>query len=891
MRESSNSLFSQNSQETKVLRGGEKKVMKKGLSILTAATVAFSVMSSAAFAAEVPAKPSVEDQYKALVAAGIFEGDENGNANLDKAMNRAQAAKIVALLTGYEEGTEVEDAGYKDLTGYGWAKDYINYATEVGVLEGKGGAKFDPGADVTIQQLAKIAVEVLEAWNIEVPAGEEVEGDVDAWAAEYVASAVSAGLLEEQDDYTIEALRGLLVVAAYEAVQAIEAADELKVTSVKQTGAKKITVTFNKEVSAEAKKDLTFALKYSSVDYKTTATYAADNKSVVLEAAFLPAAEYTVTVKGYEPVAVTVADEKVSKLDIAAVAVSKAANQDLKVKAFNQFNEEISNVALNLSVYNATKGASITPAGNVIDASGTDLNDNIIVTATHASTGTTVSKTFKVVSGSAATVVQLSAVQPLEGKSRISINESGLVLPYNLADQNGQKILLPETPATNLTNGSVTIGGITFIVSNPSAIDTFAVDSKGVLTFKTLAASGTVTITAINNVNGQSGFTTVKVEAAAKVKTFQMSHPGVLVAAGEDVKIPFVAADTYGAAIAGTDLVLSQINLVSSNGAVTFTKALNNKGELVVKFTGSGVTTLFAYIDGALASQVQIDVKATATPVKIVGIENVLTTFTKNAEVGFNVGNIKYVDNYGRSKNVAANSYTVESSNDLIVSDATAGKLIGGTTTGTATIKVSLNGVTGSDYTFNVSNVATSDVKSFEINDIGTLYGKDSNGFVAPKVTSYVKTVSLTGKLANGTKVAIVQDDFLDFVTTSDATIVLADGAKIAAIKAGEVTVSAWKNGKVVATAKATAADAAPVAKTVEFGASSYTVGNTASVTVKDQYGVAVAAPVGYFYSEDASVVAVNLTTGALTAGTKNGEVIITYVTANGVTATTTATN
>jgi len=895
MRNTSNSLFTQATQklqQPKVFRGGDKKVMKKSLSLLVAIALVFSMFSSMAFAAD--AALTTEQKYEALVKAGIFSGYDDGQAHLDKTMNRAQAAKIVALLAGYKEGVAVKDAGYTDLSGYGWAEAFINFASEVGVLEGKGNNKFDPGADVTIQQLATISVKLLKTAGVVLPAGEAVEGDVDAWAAADVAAVVKAGLIAKQDDYTVGAIRALLVEVTYAAQAALASAGELKVVSVAQTGAKKITVTFNKEVTAAQKTDLTFALKYSSVDYTTKATYSEDNKSVVLEATFLPAAEYTVTVKGFEPVAVTVTEEKVDKLDITAVAISKAANQDLKVKAYNQFKEEMSNVVLNLSVFNATAGTTIVPSGNVIDTSGAALNDNIIVTATHAVTGTTVSKTYKVVTGSAATVVQLGKVVPLTGKDRISVNETGIILPYTLADQNGQKILLPETPATNLVSGSTTIGGITFIVSNPQSIDTFAVDSNGVLTFKTLAVAGNVTITAINNVNGQSGFTLVNVEAAPKVKTFQMSHPGVLVAADEDVKVPFVAADTYGKAIAGTNLVLSQINLVSSNGAVTFTKKLNNKGELIVNFAGEGVTTLFAYIDGALASQVQIDVKATAFAKKVYGVENAITTFTNGGSVDFNKDNIKIVDNYGRVKNASAGTFSVVSNNEAIVSAATtAGKLIGGATTGNATITVTLNGVTGSAFTFNATNVPTSDVTGFEVNKIGTIYANTNNLISSP----YAKTVSIVGKLANETKVAIVQANFLDFVSTSAEPLVKAEGSKIVALKAGEVTISAWKNGKVVATTTVTASDAAPVATSASFEEGSYAYSATLNlggeVTVKDQYGVATASNAGYFYSGDTKLVNVNLTTGAISVGTEataTGEATITFVTSNGVTASTTVT-
>jgi hypothetical protein len=900
MREKSDLFFTkenkQNSQQSKQFRGGVTKVMKKKLAAFVLSSSMVLSMTVPAFAAATDSTPG-----KQLQDLGIILGNQNGDLMEEANWDREDVAVLISRLLGKEAEAKATAKGhtYKDVKGT-YYDGFLTWAKAEKLMEGNSATDFGFDDDVTYKQFAAVVLRAL---------GIDTTGDN---YANVPALAVEAGLVPAGTNFDAVATRGatygVLVTAlntvipgtgqtlgnklglpGFEAIQ-------LGLTSVAQGGAKTITVTFNKAASAEEKAALTFEVKNGLVPYTVTPKWAEDNKSVALEASFLPAGEYNVTVKGFDAKTVTVVDEKVSKLDITVSALQKDEKAedsdlaDLNIKAYNQFGEEVSNAGLNISAFNATKGINVL-SGTQVQLINSAINDNIIVTATHAATATTVSKTLKVVAGSAATVVQLGTVKPVADNARISVNQEGFVLPYTLQDQYGQKITLPETDEAALVNGAVTIGGITFIVSNPAAVNNFAVDSDGVLTFETLANSGTVVITAINNTNGATGNTTVNVEAAAKVKTFQLSHPGVLVASGETVKFPFVAADTYGAAIKGTDLDLAQINLVSSNNAVPFTVApsLNNKGELEISFSGSGATTVFAYIDGALVSQVAVDVKAVATPVKVSGIADVLTTVTEGATVAFDQDNIKFVDNYGRIKNVAEGDFTVSSNNADAVSYVD-GELVGGDTTGSATITVALADVANSSYTFTVKNIAASEVKTFEIESIGTLYGKSDNSFV-DGANAYAKTVSIVGKTSAGTKVAIVQDSFLDFVTTSDTTIVGANDNQIVAYKTGEATVSAWKSGKVVATIKVTASDAKAVATTVSFGADSYTATQKVTVTVKDQYGVALVNPVGYFYSDDKDVVSVDLTSGQLAAGTKKGEATITYVTANGVTKTVTATN
>lgn len=181
------------------------------------------------------ADTSAEEKYNKLVEAGVFEGFPDGQAHLDQNMTRAQAAKIIALILGLDENAGAADI-YKDLDEAKWAKGFIGAATEAGILEGRGGGIFDPSADVTIQELAKIMVEAL---GIEVNEDATVEG-VDEWAGMYVAAAVAAGLIPEQSDYTVPASRQLLVEASYFAYESVS--NEKWIKSAKQTGVRTVSI-------------------------------------------------------------------------------------------------------------------------------------------------------------------------------------------------------------------------------------------------------------------------------------------------------------------------------------------------------------------------------------------------------------------------------------------------------------------------------------------------------------------------------------------------------------------------------------------------------------------------------------------------------------------------
>ena len=116
---------------------------------------------------------------------------------------------------------------------------------------------------------------------------------------------------------------------------------------------------------------------------------------------------------------------------------------------------------------------------------------------------------------------------------------------------------------------------------------------------------------------------------------------------------------------------------------------------------------------------------------------------------------------------------------------------------------------------------------------------------------------------------------------------------KIFGIAEGKATITAYNGATKVAEQEITVSTAKPVATTVAFSDSEYTVvkganlvlpvnGETPKITVKDQYGTVIDVA-GFLASGDTKVVTVN---GSTIHAVEVGQATVTYITSNNVIAT-----
>jgi len=123
---------------------------------------------------------------------------------------------------------------YTDLAEAEWAAGFIGAATKAGILDGYGNGIFDPNAEVTIEQLAKIMVLALD---LPVDPEADVEGASD-WAKGYVKAVLDAGLIDPQNDYKIPATREMLVQASFSTYEMSDDNPEIMVAA--QSGVKRV---------------------------------------------------------------------------------------------------------------------------------------------------------------------------------------------------------------------------------------------------------------------------------------------------------------------------------------------------------------------------------------------------------------------------------------------------------------------------------------------------------------------------------------------------------------------------------------------------------------------------------------------------------------------------
>lgn len=278
-------------------QGGEKKVMKKILSVALSTAMAFSMFASVAFG---DTAVSPQQQFDALKAKGIFTGYPDGTAGLDKDMTRAEFAKVITKLLGLKEITGTLSYTDKNYTAKNWAVPYIEAVTAAGIMEGKNVEKkiFDFNGKVTVSEMATILTRALD---LEIPA--ETNNSAADWAKGYVQAAINAGLIDSKANFGANASRELLVGAAY----AIDQAQSLKVTKYEVSeGGKVVTFTISDgetvkvtlDKALEANKETEVKFTYKDKNFTEKVTYVVEAATKVQSASSVNLKEVDVAFDG-----------------------------------------------------------------------------------------------------------------------------------------------------------------------------------------------------------------------------------------------------------------------------------------------------------------------------------------------------------------------------------------------------------------------------------------------------------------------------------------------------------------------------------------------------------------------------------------------------------------
>jgi len=169
-------------------------------------------------------------KFDALIEAGIFNGIGEGQFGLKDEMNRAQFAKVAALIFGLKVDSSLKTSSFSDVraddAANGYALPFIEAVKAAGITDGYGDGVFNPAGTVTKEQLATFLVRGL-GQREEAEKSDGVEDPtVSEWAKGYVALALEKKLLTTGEDGSFggktNVIREDLVLITYDTKQVVE---------------------------------------------------------------------------------------------------------------------------------------------------------------------------------------------------------------------------------------------------------------------------------------------------------------------------------------------------------------------------------------------------------------------------------------------------------------------------------------------------------------------------------------------------------------------------------------------------------------------------------------------------------------------------------------------
>ena len=170
--------------------------LKRALSLALAAVMLIGMMvvgASAASYNDFTDRDEIvnKDAVSMLTTLGVIDGKTDGSFDPEGTVRRDEMAKMISVIMNQGvDNNELYSGVDSKLTDIGdnWAKGHINYCFTLGIIAGRGDGRFDPAANVTGAEAAKMLL---------VAAGYDpsIEGFVGTdWAINTNAKASSLGL-------------------------------------------------------------------------------------------------------------------------------------------------------------------------------------------------------------------------------------------------------------------------------------------------------------------------------------------------------------------------------------------------------------------------------------------------------------------------------------------------------------------------------------------------------------------------------------------------------------------------------------------------------------------------------------------------------------------------
>jgi hypothetical protein len=523
-------------------------IMRKCTSIIVSLSVMFSALS---MAGSVSAKTSADftdlkdldtttkAKFDALISAGVFDGVGDTTFGLKDKMNRAQFAKVAALIFKLQVNSSITTSTFSDVMASdpanGYALPYIEAIVKAGITDGFAPGQYNPAGEVTKEQLATFLLRGL-GMDAQAKATAGInDATVSGWAKSYVALALSKKLLSTNADGTFggmtSATRDLLVLSAYEATQQFMPVFNGKygITSFKAEDSNSFTVRLNGALPDTTAATLSLTKNGSAVTSgfttmwnadKTMATLTFDNK--------LDAATWTVTLGGVANIdeasktaQFVTTMEQIASISFLTTSDSIPNNKKIRIdfKAANQYGGKSSLSANSFKIF--TSKGTVTPISGeqafyLELPDGTLRGESLSVTVVYESTGVSGNKLFTIGDKSLVSKLEIGDLLNTSGSKIDAISSMGSgYLDVKAYDQYG--IRVEDTALLN--SGIVLITNDSDLEKGESGqtaafVDSVIGDSAADLKLRSVSdTTKDITISLIANGSGQAYTKVIKIAA------------------------------------------------------------------------------------------------------------------------------------------------------------------------------------------------------------------------------------------------------------------------------------------------------------------------------------------------------------------------------------------
>lgn len=200
--------------------------MKKVLSIVLSIAMVVCLAPTMAFAATTSAKADAaysdtkgtacEGAVNVLSALGVVDGFTDGTYKPEQVVTRAQMAKLIVTALVVADYASATTSKFTDMGAASWAIPYVEYASNLNIVNGVGNSKFNPNGNVTYEQAATMIVRALGYTDKR----NEMNG---TWPAIYIQKATALGLFNDVTNKgATGATRGDLAIMLYNALSVEE---------------------------------------------------------------------------------------------------------------------------------------------------------------------------------------------------------------------------------------------------------------------------------------------------------------------------------------------------------------------------------------------------------------------------------------------------------------------------------------------------------------------------------------------------------------------------------------------------------------------------------------------------------------------------------------------